>query len=153
MNDNENQAVAQSGDNTARRLPRSYILKDYTEIQSSGNFTDHEGIEKPVSQVEGDIIKFFDEFRKNNHSCILLNNSSTDEADQQGVCLHRSWGTKDYTGQYAGLILDKNTHDVYFLHSRFDPGKNFHFTNYILSKALQLNSRVFLDMDIQLFLY
>ena len=148
MNDNENQAVAQSGDNTTRRLPRSYILKDYTEIQSSGSFTDHEGIEKPVSQVEGDIIKFFDEFRKNNHSCILLNNSSTDEADQQGVCLHRSWGTKDYTGQYAGLILDKNTHDVYFLHSRFDPGKNFHFTNYILSKALQLNSRVFLDMDI-----
>ena len=148
MNDNENQAVAQSGDNTAKRLPRSYILKDYTEIQTSGNFTDHEGIEKPVSQVEGDIIGFFDWFRKNNHSCILLNNSRTDEENRQGVCLHRNWGTKDYTGQYSGLIMDHSTDDVFFLHSRFDPGKTYNFTNYILSKALQINSRIFPDMEI-----
>lgn len=148
MNDNETQVAIPPAENAVPRAPRSYILKDYTEIIKSGNFTDHEGIEKPVSQVEGDIIKFFDEFRKNNHSCILLNNSSTDEADQQGVCLHRSWGAKDYTGQYAGLIMDKNTNDVYFLHSRFDPDNTYHFTNYVLSKALQINSRVFPDMDI-----
>lgn len=145
MNDNENQAAAQPGEKPTPRLPRSYILKDYTEIAKSGTYT--EGTKKHAC-VEEDICKFFERFRKNGHRCICLNDDSTDEADQQGVCLYRSWGAKDYTGQYAGLIMDEDTGDVYFLHSRFDPGETYNFTNYILSKALQINSRVFPDMEI-----
>lgn len=149
MHDNENRAAAPSGDNAVKRLPRSYILKDYTPVKYSGTYTDPtETVAKDCVGVENDIIQFFDQFRKDKHRCILLNDSSTDEADQQGVCLHRIWGTEDYTGQYAGLITDKKTEDVYFLHSRFDPGKTYNFTNYIVSKALQINSRVFPDMEI-----
>lgn len=138
MNDNENQAVAQSGEKPTPRHPRSYILKDYTPIKTQV-FEENE---------EVGIITFFERFRRENHRYILLNDDSTDEADRQGMRLLQSWGTKDYTGQYAGLVMDEDTGDVYFLHSRFDPGETYNFTNYILSKALQLNSRVFPDMEI-----
>ena len=149
MNDNETQAVTHSSEQTDRRLPRSYILKDYTEIAKSGTYTEGTEIHNCSKEgVEEDIYKFFEKFRKNEYHCICLNDNSTDEADQRGAYLHRSWGAKDYTGQYAGLIMDESTDDVYFLHSRFDSDGTCNFTNYILSKALQLDSRVFPDMEI-----
>lgn len=55
-------------------------------------------------------------------------------------------------GHYIGLVTDKNTdaesENIYFFRSRFDKSNEFHFTNYILSRSLNINSRIFPDMRI-----
>ncbi len=147
MADDDNQTPSTpdgSGAQNTYRPPRSYVLKDFTKIAESA------GKNKLSPEDIEDIWTFFDSFSKStDNSVICINQDGLQEDNSDGFGLINYWGNEWYTGKYAGLLKDEKTGDVYFLHSRFDTDKQYNFTNYILSKALQLNSRVFPDMRIQ----
>lgn len=128
------------------RPPRSYVLKDSTRIAKSA------GKNELSPEAVENIRTFFEAFSKSTDNFVIgIKQDDFQEDHSDGFGLINYWGNEWYTGKYAGLLKDEKTGDVYFLHSRFDvdTDEQYNFTNYILSKALQLNSRIFPNMQIQ----
>lgn len=142
-----------SGEQNTYRSPRSYVLQDFTRIAQSGYFkvdNDTAAKNKGFADAVEDIRIFFEAFSKSTDRFVIdIKQDDFQEDHSDGFGLINYWGNEWYTGKYAGLLKNEKTGDVYFLHSRFDKDEQFNFTNYILSKALQFNSRIFPDMRIQ----
>lgn len=129
---------------------RSFIIKDFSDInhEDTGRYYDKDGQRHALRDAAEDIIKFLKQEDKNNRYIRLTGDDFRDDSKEQAGLLSY-YGGNDYSGKYVGLLMDGKTNDVYFLHSRFDTDEAYSFTNYLLSKALHINCRVFPDMRIR----
>ena len=83
----------------------------------------------------------------NKGSYIYVLEKDDEELKEKGVKLVSRFHDKLMTQQYIGIVQRQDT--TVFIKSRFDNGDNSYFTNYVLSKALNIKSFIFPNMSVE----
>lgn len=127
------------------QVKKLVLLKDYTSLNT------HDVITGGYSAEELYDLLNTDQKICNNAGTdgnIFVLNEDTLNSDDKEVRIVRQYNGSYMTQQYIGIIrhIKEDSDTTVFISSRFDQNNHFHFTNYLLEKALDIRAFIFPEM-------
>lgn len=125
------------------QVKKFVLLKDYTSLDA------HDVVTGGYSAEElYDLLNTDQKICNSADGNIFILNEDALDSDDKEVRIVRQYNGSYMTQQYIGIIrhIKEDSDTTIFISSRFDKNNHFHFTNYLLEKALDMRAFIFPEM-------